>query len=127
MTSTAVRAEAPVARARLSRAVDIVLGLTLLLLAAPVILVLALLVRRESHGPVFRREPGLDGRGRRVELLSFRTTIDGATTAHHERLRAVVGAGDTAALTGMGRVLRATRAENLPRLVNIVAGHCSLR
>jgi putative colanic acid biosynthesis UDP-glucose lipid carrier transferase len=112
--------------APLARGVDLVVGSVLLALALPLIGVIALAVRRSSHGPVFHRDNAFDGRGRPVKLLSFRTGLDGSGTITHERLRAVVGAGHTDALTRIGRMLRATRADRLPRLINVVAGHSSL-
>lgn len=112
--------------AAVRRAVDLVIGGVLLLLALPLMAVLALAVRLGSHGPILHRERASDARGRAVELLSFRTSLDGAGTAHHERLRAIVGADAAAVLTPAGRVLRVTRMEHLPRLINVVRGDASL-
>jgi lipopolysaccharide/colanic/teichoic acid biosynthesis glycosyltransferase len=92
-----------------------------LVLTAPLLAVLALAVRQSSHGPVLHREPGYTRRGRPVDLLTFRTTLDGAGTEHHARVRAVVGS-DGLPVTRVGRILQATRADRLPRLLNVVAG-----
>ena len=110
----------------LRRAVDLILGSTLLLLTAPLMAAVALAVRASSHGPVLHRERVRTPAGRMVELLSFRTMLDGGGTHTHERLRAIVGASATAALTPVGRLLVASRLDRLPRLVNVVAGHRSL-
>jgi lipopolysaccharide/colanic/teichoic acid biosynthesis glycosyltransferase len=112
--------------ARLQRAADVVVGVTLLVLAAPLIAVAALAVRVSSHGPVLQRARVRTRSGANAELLSFRTLLDGGGTHTHERLRAVVGAGAEVAVTPVGRVLVATRLHRLPRLVNVVAGHTSL-
>lgn len=112
--------------AHLRRGLDLLVGSALLLLALPLMAVLALVVRHSSHGPVLHREPALDRHGRRIELLSFRTAVDGAGTVHHARVRAVVGGADAGALTSVGRLIRAMRADRLPRLINVVAGHRSL-
>lgn len=112
--------------APLRRAADLVAGTVCLILVAPLLAGLALAVRRGSHGPVFHREKDFDAKGRPVELLSFRTTMDGAGTTHHQRLRAAVGASDAEAYTGAGRFIRATRTERLPRLLNVVRGDSSL-
>jgi putative colanic acid biosynthesis UDP-glucose lipid carrier transferase len=128
-TITTASARSAVRTSRLEpvrRAVNLLAGTVLLLLALPLLGVLALAVRRSSHGPVLHREPSFDRRGRPVELLSFRAAVDGASTTHHERLRAVVGAGESAALTGVGRLMRTTRTERLPRLLNVVRGQSSL-
>lgn len=124
LTTTAATAEPR--RLTLARAVDVLVGSVLLVLALPVLAVLALAVRHSSTGPVLRRERTRDRRGRPVELLSFRTTLDGGTSAHHERVRAVVGAGEQSPVTGAGRLIRATRTERLPRLLNVVRGDSSL-
>jgi putative colanic acid biosynthesis UDP-glucose lipid carrier transferase len=112
--------------APLARGLDVVIGTLLLLVALPAIAMIALAVRRSSHGPVFHRDNAFDRHGRPVQLLTFRTGLDGSGTLTHERLRAVVGGHHTDALTRVGRVLRATRADRLPRLFNVVAGHSSL-
>ncbi len=87
---------------------------------------LAVLVRQTSSGPVLRRERTRDRRGRPVEVLSFRTTIDGGHTDHHRRLRAVVGARHHAQETAIGRFMLATRTHRLPRLISILSGNASL-
>ncbi len=108
------------------RVIDVVLGGALLILSLPLMGVLALAVSHSSNGPVFHRERTCNRRGRPVELLSFRIAIDGSGTAHHERMRAVVGAQATSGETTVGRMLRASRAEQLPRLFNVVRGDTSL-
>lgn len=110
----------------LLRALELIVGSVLLVLALPLIGVLALAVRRSSNGPVLHRERTRDRRGRPVEVLSFRTTIDGGNTTHHERLRAVVGASDRDTLTGVGRLMRATRTDRLPRLFSVIGGSAPL-
>jgi lipopolysaccharide/colanic/teichoic acid biosynthesis glycosyltransferase len=125
---TAVADARPAGRAlgALLRVVDVVVASLLLVCLAPLMAALALAVRRSSHGPVLSRRPALDRRGRRVELLSFRTRVDGAGTVSHARVRSVVGGDHGDALTGVGRFMRATRTDRLPRLVNVVAGHVGL-
>lgn len=98
-----------------------------LLLALPLMALVALLVRTTSMGAVLVREPGYDRRGHHVDLLRFRTTLEGASTRTHERLREVVGAGSAVPLTGPGRFLAASRLDRLPRLLNVAAGHSSTR
>jgi lipopolysaccharide/colanic/teichoic acid biosynthesis glycosyltransferase len=123
--ATATRTVARPGAARLKRAVDLAGGLVLLVLALPALAAIALAVRLSSHGPVLRRDGVLRPGGARIELLSFRTVVDGGDTAAHERLRAVIGAPADAATTGVGRVLRRTRLDRLPRLLNVVRGQSS--
>jgi lipopolysaccharide/colanic/teichoic acid biosynthesis glycosyltransferase len=104
------------------RVVERALAGVALVLTLPLLAVVALAVRQSSHGPVLHREPGYDRGGRAVNLLTFRTTLDGAGTEHHARLRAVIGS-DGLPVTRVGRLLRSTRLDRLPRLLNVVAGH----
>lgn len=114
----------PTTGSSLRRAADVVLSGLLLLIALPLLALVALLVRVSSHGPVLHREQGVGPDGRRVELLSFRTLIDGGGTEVHARLRAVVGGGD--AYTPVGRLLARLRLDRLPRLLNVLRGETSL-
>lgn len=125
-TLTPARASQRPRRTPGARVLDVLAGTLLLVLALPLMAVFALAVRRGSNGPVLHRERSFDGRGEAVELLSFRTTLDGGGTASHERLRAVIGAGAKLPVTRVGRLLRRTGFERLPRLFNLVAGHVSL-
>ncbi len=108
------------------RAADFVLASVALVVVLPLIGLLALAVRQSSHGPVLQRERSFDRKGRPVELFAFRTALDGAGTVHHGRLRAIVGASDRETLTTVGRFMRATRLDRLPRLFNVAAGHTGL-
>lgn len=112
--------------ARVLRGVDVTVAVLALLLTAPLMAVLALAVRLSSHGPVLHRRVVLDAAGRRIELLSFRTVLDGGRTEAHQRIRAVVGAADDEPLTGPGKVMRRLRLDRLPRLFNLFSGHVSL-
>lgn len=96
-------------------------GLALVALT-PLIGVVALLVRHDSNGPIIERERRTGGRGGRVfDRYRFRTTVEGAGTATHQRIADVMGA-TCDRVTPTGRFLRATRLYRLPRLVNVVAG-----
>lgn len=96
----------------------------LFLVTLPVFAIVALLVRMTSHGPVFHREAAIGRRGKTVELLTFRTNVDGGGTDAHARLRAVVGR--TEAWSPIGRQLSKLRLDRLPRLLNVLKGDTSL-
>ena len=120
------RRSAPRMMPALRRCVDVTAGVMLLVLTLPLLAVAALAVRMSSNGPVLQRTRSRTARGENVELLAFRTLIDGGGTRDHARLRAVVGGADAPVHTPVGRVLDATRLDRLPRLANVVAGHTSL-
>jgi lipopolysaccharide/colanic/teichoic acid biosynthesis glycosyltransferase len=103
------------------RAFDFTAASMGLVLLGPVILVVALLVRLTSRGPVFFRQhrPGLDGRPFR--LFKFRTMRLGA-----DQLGAAVVVAKDARLTLVGGLLRRTKLDEIPQLINVVLGDMSL-
>jgi lipopolysaccharide/colanic/teichoic acid biosynthesis glycosyltransferase len=103
------------------RAFDITAASIGLLLFSPVILAVALLVCLTSHGPVFFRQvrPGLGGRPFR--LFKFRTMRLGA-----DQLGATVVVAKDARLTAVGELLRRSKLDEIPQLINVVLGDMSL-
>jgi putative colanic acid biosysnthesis UDP-glucose lipid carrier transferase len=106
------------------RCADVVIAALALIVLAPLLATLALLVRLTSHGPVLHRESSLSPSGRPVNLLVFRTLVDGGATVAHERLRAAIGAGE--AYSPVGRQIARLRLDRLPRLINVLRGDSTL-
>ena len=103
------------------RALDLVgagLGLTFLW---PVLLVLAVLVRLTSPGPALFRSARIGLGGRPFTLLKFRSM----TTDAPRRGPAITSATDDR-ITRVGRVLRGTKLDELPQLINVLVGDMSL-
>ena len=103
----------------MKRAFDLLLVLLTALIWAPVLVVLALLVRLRLGRPIFFTQfrPGLHGE--LFKLVKFRTMTD-ARNAEGRLLP------DAERLTGLGRWLRATSLDELPELWNVLAGDMSL-
>lgn len=119
--------------ARFSKRIfDMVVSATLLLLLAPVMAVIALLIKRDSRGPVIYRQWRVGENGRRFEMLKFRTMIPDADQHWHEvATRTVSGelmhkSGDDPRITRVGRRLRRTSLDELPQLWNVLVGEMSL-
>ena len=106
---------------KLKRVFDITLAIPASLVAAPIVVVSALLVRLDSRGPVFYRgwRTGLGGRPFRIYKL--RTMEADADTAGPEITRA-----NDQRVTRIGRMLRRTKIDELPQLFNVLTGHMSL-
>lgn len=104
------------------RAMDLVVALPLAVLLAPVMLLIAIAVRRDSPGPAFFRQERVGLHGRAFMLLKFRTMVEGAQG---------MGSGlkvteDDARITALGRRLRALSLDELPQLVNVIRGDMSI-
>lgn len=100
---------------------DYVLGAVLLLLALPVMALVALAVRLDSPGPIIFRQRRRGLNSEVFEVLKFRTMRvleDGATVTQARR-------GDPR-VTRVGRYLRASSLDELPQLWNVLRGEMSL-
>ena len=104
------------------RAVDLCLGLPLLLLALPVLGVVSLLVALDSRGPAWIRQRRVGLGGEVFLLWKVRTMRADAETATGPTLAAP---GD-ARLTRAGKWLRKGRFDELPQLFHVVSGRMSL-
>jgi lipopolysaccharide/colanic/teichoic acid biosynthesis glycosyltransferase len=97
---------------------DIGIGALIAAAGAPVVGVLALLVRRDG-GPAFFTQERIGQHGRPFRLIKLRTMRVGASTDWAE-------GDDDPRVTPLGRVLRRTHLDELPELVNVFRGEMSL-
>ena len=95
---------------------DVLLAGFLLTLTAPLIGLIVFLIKMESRGGAFNSEERRDPRGYRSEVLKFRT----AEIANHR-----LPAWGTR-ITRVGRLLRWSRLDGLPQLVNVLRGDLTL-
>jgi lipopolysaccharide/colanic/teichoic acid biosynthesis glycosyltransferase len=104
------------------RALDLALGVPALALASPVLLAACVAIRLESRGsPIYRqRRVGKGGAG--FDLLKLRTMVAGA---EHVGAGLAVDEGDPR-ITRVGAFLRRFSLDELPNLVNVLAGEMSL-
>jgi exopolysaccharide biosynthesis polyprenyl glycosylphosphotransferase len=109
-------------RAFVKRTFDLAVGSVLMLLALPIMLIVGLMIAAEAPGPVIYRQERVGRRGRKFTLFKFRSMIVGA-----ERDGKPTWAGvNDARVTRVGRLLRKTRIDELPQLLNVVRGEMSL-
>lgn len=126
-------------RLRLGRweiALKTLLDYTLILLSLPLLLpvmsLIAYLIKRDSPGPVFHRRRVLGIGGKPFDALKFRTMyVNGEEIlANQPELRAELKEKqklkDDPRVTRLGRWLRRTSLDELPQLINVVAGQMSL-
>ncbi|MGH7528763.1 MAG: sugar transferase [Gemmatimonadales bacterium] len=121
----------------LKRVLDIVGAVAGLLIAAPAMLLAALLIKLDSPGPVIFGQERVGRGGRRFRVLKFRTMREGASDAAHRELVGRMQDGDPAPaavykltnddrVTRVGAWLRRTSLDELPQLLNVLRGAMSL-
>lgn len=103
------------------RAFDLLGAAAALLLLAPLLLVLALVIRLDSPGPVFFRQERVGRHGRPFRIHKFRTMV---ADAPQRGLAITVGADPR--ITRCGAWLRRTRLDELPQFIDVLQGHMSL-
>jgi sugar transferase (PEP-CTERM system associated) len=103
------------------RVFDITASASLLILAAPVMLLAAVMIAMESAGPVVYRQERVGVGGRTFTLLKFRSM---ARDAEKDGKAAWAAVNDSR-ITRIGRLLRRTRIDELPQLINVIKGEMS--
>lgn len=104
------------------RLIDITGSLVGIVLASPLFLVISLAIKFTDNGSVFFRQERLTRDGKKFEIYKFRTMIQNAEGDGGARLAAE---GDHRILP-VGGILRRTRLDELPQLINILKGDMSL-
>lgn len=99
------------------RLFDIAASFVLLIILSPFMLIIALLIKADSHGPVFFRQERVTQYGRTFRIFKFRTMVDGA-----DRKGSLVTVGNDSRITRMGQLLRKIRLDELPQLINVLTG-----
>lgn len=97
---------------------DKVMAFLLLIILAIPMLVIAVLIKLDSKGPVFFRQKRVTRYGRIFKIHKFRTMTEG------NKGSLVTVSGD-ARITGIGRVLRKYRLDELPQLFDVLDGSMS--
>lgn len=106
----------------MKRLLDLVGSSVALLIFAPVLIVIAVLIKRGSKGPVFFVQKRLGKDGAVFEMFKFRTMVDNAES---------MGTGlfsyeDDPRITPIGATLRRFSLDELPQLLNVFLGSMSL-
>jgi lipopolysaccharide/colanic/teichoic acid biosynthesis glycosyltransferase len=101
---------------------DRMAALILLALAAPFLLLAAVLVKLTSPGPAFYTQTRVGRKGRLFTIYKLRTMIDNCESLTGPRW-AIPG---DPRVTWLGRFLRVTHLDELPQLLNVLYGHMSL-
>src|SRR5690625_334834 len=123
---------------RLCRLLNLIVAIVGLLLTIPLMIMIAILIKLTSRGPIFFTQPrvGLDSRrspprdtnhrrsvdqgGRIFKIYKFRTMTESGP------MRQVWASPDDPRITPLGRVLRRYRLDELPQLINVIRGEMNV-
>jgi lipopolysaccharide/colanic/teichoic acid biosynthesis glycosyltransferase len=116
---------------RIKRVFDILASSLTLFLLAPLMLLIAILIRATSEGPVLFRSPRVGRGGRYFTFLKFRSMrIDGVRREELQRRNETSGhlfkLKNDPRITRLGRILRKYSLDELPQLLNVLRGEMSL-
>jgi exopolysaccharide biosynthesis polyprenyl glycosylphosphotransferase len=112
----------PVWERRFKRLIDIAVALAVLVLGLPIWLLLALMIKLDSRGPIFYRQERVGKDGRNFTIIKFRTMVENA-----EKLTGPKWAEkEDSRITRVGRFLRKWRLDEFPQFINVLRGEMSL-
>ena len=116
------------------RALDLIVSIGALIVLSPLFAAVAVAIKVDSRGPVFFRQERLGSRGKPFRIWKFRTMRQDAESLRHEmaHLNEMENSGplfkikNDPRVTRVGAFLRKTSIDELPQLLNVVAGTMSL-
>jgi exopolysaccharide biosynthesis polyprenyl glycosylphosphotransferase len=113
------------------RIFDLVISFLMLVLVTLPMLLIAVMVKLSSSGPVFFRQTRVGMNGRRFRMIKFRTMVDGAESLARDAHRSITRGPifkdpNDYRITPIGRWLRRFSLDELPQLFNVLMGHMSL-
>lgn len=115
------------------RFTDVVISSIALIVLAPVFLLIAIIIKLESKGPVFFEHKRIGKNGKEIKLLKFRSMVDNAedliknfTPEQMKEFKENFKLEQDPRVTKFGKFLRKTSLDELPQLINIIRGDLSL-
>ncbi len=101
---------------------DRILGLIIFSLIAPIMAVIALLIKLDSPGPIFFKQDRYGFNNQLIKVYKFRTMYSDQTDANAEKL----ATRDDSRITTLGRFLRRSSLDELPQFINVLKGDMSI-
>lgn len=99
------------------RMFDVIVSMILLLILSPIMVVLMIMIKIDSTGPVFFRQERVTQYGRIFRIFKFRSMVNNA-----EKYGSQVTICSDARITRVGAMLRKVRLDEIPQLINILIG-----
>lgn len=104
----------------LKRIFDLVVSIILLMILAIPMAVIAVMIKRDSEGPIFYRQERITTYGKHFKIHKFRTMVSNA-----DRIGTTVTVGGDSRITKIGATLRRLRLDELPQVFDVISGDMS--
>lgn len=106
----------------MKRVLDIFVSIIGIIVTSPLLLIVAITIKLYDRGPVFYKQERVTINNKRFDLYKFRTMIVDA----EKHTGPTLATDDDPRITPLGRILRATRVDELPQLFNVLKGDMSM-
>ncbi|MBO7506320.1 MAG: sugar transferase [Paludibacteraceae bacterium] len=103
------------------RLFDILFSCFVIILVSPFCMILSLLIKLTSDGPVFYKQERVGLHGKLFHILKFRTMVSDAEASGPQ-----LASSDDQRITKIGRILRRFRIDELPQFINVLKGDMSI-
>lgn len=115
------------------RLIDIVVSFLGIVILSPVFLIISILIKKESDGPVFFKHKRIGKNGKEIEIYKFRSMVPNAedlikkfTPEQMKEFKENFKLENDPRITKIGKFLRKTSLDELPQLFNILKGDLSI-
>lgn len=105
---------------KLKRLLDILAGTILLIVLAIPMLIITVMIKLDSEGPIFYRQERITAYGKKFKIHKFRTMVNNA-----DKIGAAVTTGGDTRITRVGAKIRKLRLDEIPQLLDVLAGDMS--
>ena len=117
----------------IKRAIDVIISIIGLIVLSPIFLILAIIIKLDSKGPVFFAHTRYGKDGKKFKMYKFRTMYENAqdmindfTPEQMKEWKENSKLQDDPRITKVGKFLRKTSLDELPQIVNIIKGDLSI-
>lgn len=118
---------------KIKRMLDVIIATIGLIVLAPIVLVIAIIIKLDSKGPVFFAHTRIGKNGKKFKMYKFRTMYENAqemikefTPEQMKEWKENFKLKDDPRITKIGKFLRKTSLDELPQIVNIIKGDLSI-
>lgn len=105
---------------KLKRLLDILAGTILLIVLAIPMLIITVMIKLDSEGPIFYRQERITAYGKKFKIHKFRTMVNNA-----DKIGAAVTTGGDTRVTRVGAKIRKLHLDEIPQLLDVLAGDMS--